>query len=115
MTSWKSTSIKRHTIEKGGEGMKRRKTQRVLRVNGDTMTRIVVGSLLFCVAVVIAGLVLAYRGQDCAAIVDSALRVFGTELGICGVMTIFKRWTETQDRRMEARRLEREKRRNENG
>lgn len=84
-------------------------------MNGDTMTKIVVCSLGFCVAVVIAGLWLAYRGLDCAAIVDSALRVFGTELGICGIMTIFRRWTEAQDRRLEARRTEREKRRNENG
>lgn len=95
--------------------MKRRKKHPRLLVNGDTMTTIVVCSLLFCVAVVIAGFVLAYRGQDCAAIVDSALRVFGTELGICGIMTIFKRWTEAQERQIEQRRQAREKRREENG
>lgn len=101
--------------QEGRDEMKKRKKRRRLRVNGDTMTTIVVCSLGFCVTVVAAGFWLAYRGQDCAAIVDSALRVFGTELGICGIMTIFKRWTEAQDRRTEARRLEREKRRNENG
>ena len=55
------------------------------------MTIIVVFSLLFCTAIVIWGMVQAGDGTDSAAIVDSALRVFGTELGICGFMTIFKR------------------------
>ena len=72
------------------------------------MTTIVVFSLGFCVAVVVAGFVLAYLGRDASAIVDSALRVFGTELGICGVMTIFNRWTAAQDRREEERRKKRE-------
>ena len=89
---------------------RRRKKRRFLRVNGDTMTTIVVFSLLFCVAVVAVGFVLAYLGQDTSAIVDSALRVFGTELGICGVMTMFRRWTEAQDRRMEEQRKRREER-----
>lgn len=83
--------------------MKKRKKHHLLRMDGNTMTRIVVGSLLFCVAVVVTGFVLTYQGRDCAAIVDSALRVFGTELGICGVMTIFKRRIEAQERRMEQR------------
>ena len=74
---------------------------RLLKINDDTMTTIVVFSLAFCVAVVIVGFVLAYLGRDASAIVDSALRVFGTELGICGVMTIFNRWTAAQDRREE--------------
>lgn len=82
-------------------------------MNGDTMTTIVVCSLGFCVTVVAAGFWLAYRGQDCAAIVDSALRVFGTELGICGLMTIVKRWTEMQDRRLEESRKRREEKKNE--
>ena len=67
------------------------------------MTIIVVFSLLFCTAIVIWGMVQAGDGTDSAAIVDSALRVFGTELGICGFMTIFKRWMEQQDRRAEER------------
>ena len=49
---------------------------------------------------------MAKDGIDTASIVDSALRVFGTELGICGVMTIFKRWIEAQDRRAEMQREE---------
>ena len=77
------------------------------------MTTIVVFSLGFCVIVVIAGFVLASLGQDASAIVDSALRVFGTELGICGVMTMFNRWTAAQDRREEERRKKREERRRE--
>ena len=72
------------------------------------MTAIVVLSLLFCTAIVIWGMLQAGNGTDSAAIVDSALRVFGTELGICGIMTMFKRWNEAQDRRAEERRKRRE-------
>lgn len=72
------------------------------------MTAIVLFSLLFCTTVVIWGMLQAGNGTDSAAIVDSALRVFGTELGICGIMTIFKRWTEQQDRRAEERQKRRE-------
>ena len=86
---------------------------RLPKINDDTMTTIVVFSLAFCVLVVIAGFVLAYLGRDASAIVDSALRVFGTELGICGVMTIFNRWTAAQERREEERRKKREERRGE--
>ncbi len=90
--------------------MRRRRKRRSLRINGDTMTTIVVFSLGFCAAAVVTGFVLTYLGQDASAIVDSALRVFGTELGICGVMTMFKRWTDAQDARAERRRREREER-----
>ncbi len=62
------------------------------------LTAIVLFSLLFCTLIVIWGMLQASGGVDSAAIVDSALRVFGTELGICGIMTIFKRWTERKDR-----------------
>lgn len=80
------------------------------------MTTIVVSSLLFCVAVVVAGMVLAYFGVDVSAIVGNALTVFGTELGICGVMTIFNRWADRQDKQAEKRqesRLRREESENE--
>lgn len=73
------------------------------------MTTVVVFSLLFCVVVIVWGMLQAKDGVDSSAIVDSALRVFGTELGICGIMTIFKRWTEQQDRRAEERRMRRER------
>ena len=72
------------------------------------MTAAVVFSLLFCTGVVIWGMLQAGDGVDSAAIVDSALRVFGTELGICGFMTVFKRWLEQQDRRAEERQKKRE-------
>ena len=72
------------------------------------MTSIVAFSLLFCTAIVIWGMLQAGDGTDSAAIVDSALRVFGTELGICGIMTMFRRWNEAQDRRAEERRKRRE-------
>ena len=84
---------------------------RIPRINGDTMTTIVLFSLLFCTVVVIWGMLQAAKGIDSAAIVDSALRVFGTELGICGIMTMFRRWTEQQDRRAEERRKRREEER----
>ncbi|MDD3394940.1 MAG: hypothetical protein PHG19_09915, partial [Anaerotignum sp.] len=59
----------------------------------------------------VAGMVLARFGVDVSSIVDSALRVFGTELGICGLMTIFNRWADGRDRlteRREAKRKQRE-------
>ena len=83
-----------------------------LKINGDTMTTVVVFSLLFCVVVIVWGMLQAKDGVDSSAIVDSALRVFGTELGICGIMTIFKRWTDAQDRKAEERRQARERRGN---
>ena len=86
----------------------KRYRNRIPRVNGDTMTTIVLFALFFCTAVVIWGMLQASEGIDSSAIVDSALRVFGTELGICGVMTMFRRWTEQQDRRAEERRKRRE-------
>lgn len=92
-----------------------KKKKYFLKINGDTMTTVVVFSLLFCVVVIVWGMLQAKDGIDSSAIVDSALRVFGTELGICGVMTIFKRWTDAQDRRTEERRKAREERMNRNG
>ena len=77
-------------------------------VTPSTLTVFVVLSLGFCVAVVIWGMVQAQNGVDSSSIVDSALRVFGTELGICGVLTLYKRWIELQDRRAEERRKRRE-------
>ena len=72
------------------------------------LTVAVLFSLLFSTIIVIWGMLQAENGVDSASIVDSALRVFGTELGICGIMTIMKRWTEQQDRKMEERRKSRE-------
>ena len=86
-----------------------KKKKYFLKINGDTMTTVVVFSLLFCVVVIVWGMLQAKDGVDSSAIVDSALRVCGTELGICGIMTIFKRWTEQQDRRAEERRMRRER------
>lgn len=77
------------------------------------LTAAVIFSLLFCTGIVLWGMIQAGKGIDSAAIVDSALRVFGTELGICGLMTIVKRWTEMQDRRLEESRKRREEKKNE--
>lgn len=71
------------------------------------MTTIVVSSLFFCVLVVVAGIVLACYQIDISSIVSSALLCFGTELGICGIMKIFDRNNEAQDRRAEERRQRR--------
>ncbi|MCQ4935133.1 hypothetical protein [Anaerotignum propionicum] len=90
-----------------------RKKRKRFRINDDTMTTIVVSSLFFCVGVVIAGMVLAYIGVDVSTIVGSALTVFGTELGICGVMTIFNRWADRQDRITQRRQESRVKRNSE--
>lgn len=79
------------------------------RINDDTMTTIVIDSLVFCVLVVLIGFTLACFGIDTSSIVDSALRVFGTELGICGLMTIHKRWCDWIDRRDQDRRERRQK------
>lgn len=84
----------------------------VLKINNDTMTSIVIYSLTFCACITVVGMIFAIFGKDTSAIVDSALRVFGTELGICGIMKIFQRWTDAQDRRMEERR---KRRREQNG
>lgn len=73
------------------------------------MTTIVVSSLVLCVIFVAVGFYFAWHDKDVSALVQSALAVFGTELGICGVMTIFKRWTDQQDRRAEERRQRRER------
>ncbi len=79
------------------------------KINADTMTTIVVSSLIFCVVIVICGMVQAQNGVDSSAIVDSALRIFGTELGICGVMTIFGRWSDAREKRQEQRRNRQER------
>lgn len=84
------------------------KRREKFRINEDTMTNIVMWSLRFCVLVVISGMALAFYGIDVSAIVASALAVFGTELGICGIMTIHKRSYERIDRKEDERRRRRE-------
>ena len=59
------------------------------KINGDTMTTIVVSSLFLCVLFSIAAFVFAWFGIDVSSILQSILTVFGTELGICGIMKIF--------------------------
>lgn len=71
------------------------------KINKDTMTTIVVSSLIFCVIVVVVGIVLACFQIDVSSIVSSALLCFGTELGICGIMKIFDRHNELLDRKAE--------------
>ena len=70
------------------------------------MTTVVVSSLLLCVIFVITGFVFVWFDKDVSSILPSALTVFGTELGICGAMTIFKRWCETQDQKKHKENME---------
>ena len=102
----------------GSEQVAKKENRRRFRfppkINEDTMTSIVVYSLLFCVAVVVAGFVFLWFDKDASAIISSALAVFGTELGICGIMKIFDRNNEAADRRAEARRQRAEERRQRN-
>lgn len=87
---------------------RRRRRRLVPMIDINTLTLIVFLSLMFCACIIIWGMIQASQGVDSAAIVDSALRVFGTELGICGALTIFKRWIELQDRRTQERRERRQ-------
>lgn len=87
---------------------KRSGKKRQIKINGDTMTSIVIYSLLFCGAVTIAGMILGAFDHDVSAIVGSTHRVFGTELGICGVMTLYQRWEKKQDIKDERRRRKKE-------
>lgn len=87
-----------------------KKKKYFLKINGDTMTTIVVSSLILCVIFTVAGFVFAWHDKDVSAIVGSALLCFGTELGICGLMKIFDRNNERLDRQAEERRKERERR-----
>ena len=52
------------------------------------MTTIVVSSLLFCVAITITGVVMAWFGVDISSIVSSTHTVFGFELGVCGAIKV---------------------------
>ena len=78
--------------------MKKRRRIR-FKINNDTMTTIVVLSLSFCVCVVIVGIILACFCVDISSIVSSALLLFGTELGICGLMKLFDKGVEQAERR----------------
>ena len=69
------------------------------KINEDTMTSIVIYSLIFCVIVTVAGMVLACYGIDVSAIVSSTHTVFGVELGICGTIKVFDRNMEKEDRK----------------
>ena len=82
-----------------------RKRRRIrFKINNDTMTTIVVLSLSFCVGVVVVGIILACFCVDISSIVSSALLLFGTELGICGLMKLYDKGVEQAERRAEERR-----------
>ena len=71
------------------------------------MSSIVIYSVLFCAAFRIAGMVLGAFDHDVSAVVDSTHRVFGTELGICGLMKLYDKGVEQAERRAEERRKRR--------
>ena len=59
-------------------------------------------------------MVLGAFDHDVSAVVDSTHRVFGTELGICGLMKLYDKGVEQAERRAEERGAEeRRKRRTE--
>ena len=74
---------------------------RIPKINEDTMTSIVIYSLMFCVTVTVVGFVLAWFGVDVSAIVSSTHTVFGAELGICGLLRVFDRRMEKEDKEEE--------------
>ena len=78
---------------------KRRRIRFPPKINDDTMSSIVIYSLLFCAAITIAGMVLGAFDHDVSAVVDSTHRVFGTELGICGLMKLYDKGVEREERR----------------
>ena len=86
---------------------KRRRIRFPPKINDDTMTTIVVLSLSFCVGVVVVGIILACFCVDISSIVSSALLLFGTELGICGLMKLYDKGVEQAERRAEERRKRR--------
>lgn len=85
----------------------RRRSRLSWKINDDTMTTIVLFSLFFCAAVTIAGLVLGAFGHDVSPVVDSTHRIFGTELGICGLMKIYDKGVERSERKAAERRKRR--------
>lgn len=89
---------------------RRRSEKKRFRITLDFITMIVLFSLAFCVYVIIWGMMQATQGVDTSSIVDSTLRVFGTELGICGILSIAKRLAQAEDKRIEDRRQRREER-----
>ena len=86
---------------------KRRRIRFPPKINDDTMSSIVIYSLLFCAAITIAGMVLGAFDHDVSAVVDSTHRVFGTELGICGLMKLYDKGVERAERWAEERRQRR--------
>lgn len=86
---------------------KRRRIRFPPKINDDTMSSIVIYSLVFCAGITIAGMVLGAFDHDVSAVVDSTHRVFGTELGICGLMKLYDKGVEQAERRAEERRKRR--------
>ena len=86
---------------------KRRRIRFPPKINDDTMSSIVIYSLVFCAGITIAGMVLGAFDHDVCAGVDSPHRVFGTELGICGLMKLYDNGVaERRTRREEGKEIE---------
>jgi hypothetical protein len=82
--------------------------KRKFKINEDTMTTIVVSSLLFCVMIIVTGFVFVWFDKDPTSVVTSGSTVFGTELGVCGFITAITRVLDSKDRRAEQRRKRKE-------
>ena len=72
---------------------------KIPKINDDTLTSIVVYSLIFCVITTVAGFVFAWFGVDVSAIVSSTHNVFGIELGACLVIKLHDRHIEKEERK----------------
>lgn len=74
------------------------------KITDDTLTSIVIYSLFFCAFITIAGMILGAFDHDVSAVVDSTHRIFGTELGVCGLLKIHDRTIAKAEKRAAERR-----------
>ena len=72
---------------------------KIPKINDDTLTSIVIYSLVFCAIITVVGIVFAWFGVDISAIVSSTHNVFGFELGVCCGIKLYDRHIEKEDRK----------------
>jgi hypothetical protein len=72
-----------------------------LKINKDTMTTIVVYALLYSMLLINVGVILMCFGIDISPMVDYGTRLFGTELGVCGLIKVFDITTQKRIKKIE--------------
>jgi len=87
-----------------------KKKPNTIKINDDTLTTVVVFSLGFCVFISLWGMILTTFGIDCADIVGAILLIFGTELGICGLLKIYDKYVKKEEQKQADRKAGREQR-----